>query len=551
MFSSPGDHEAPRPPITAASQSESECPLQESKEISYSNSDLPPASTGQYIDSMLLYVVVLCLVIAMFLVSLDTTIISTAIPLITDEFNSTADVGWYGAAFLLGSTLTQALWGKLYAFFNIKWTYLFSLFTFELGCLLCGLCQNSSTLIVGRAIVGIGGSGIGSGIYTIIGVCVPPGRRPMLIGVTGLALLLAIFTGPVVGGEFASNMSWRWCFWINPPAGGVTFAVVLLLFRTPSVSANTKVSAKEILLQLDLLGMVKLTSALICFFLALEWGISKSWHNQDVIGCLVGFVLLMGMFIRNEIFWNDRALIPRRLLLKRGVAVNLVFSFLVGGAYFMVLYYMPIYFQIVKGSSAADSGMRTLPLIMSAAVMAVIGAIGLGISGYPAPFLLAGGILISVGAGLLYTLDLATQPKLWISYQILAGLGIGVSLQVPMIMNQAAVDTSDMSTVTSTTLFFKCLGASMFMQVGRTIFLDKVKRNLEMASVAHVDPNQLLWGSLLARHDLDPESIIGLRTAYMAGLKDVFLLVVALAGLATLFTPLMGRYKMDTARLRL
>ncbi|KNG91013.1 efflux pump antibiotic resistance protein [Aspergillus nomiae NRRL 13137] len=551
MFSSPGDPKVSTPPTTATSRGESDCPLHESKEVNHSNPDSSSGPVEQYIDGLLLHVIVLCLAVAMFLVSLDTTIISTAIPLITDEFNSTADVGWYGAAFLLGSAVTQAPWGKLYGFFNIKWTYLLSLLTFELGSLLCALSHNSPTLIIGRAIAGVGGSGIGSGIYTIIGVCVPPRRRPMLIGITGLAFLLASFAGPVIGGEFASHVSWRWCFWINLPIGGATFAAILCFFRTPSVPTNKKASWKEIIFQLDPLGMVTLTGALLCFLLGLEWGISKSWHNPDVIGCLVGFPLLMGLFIANEFFWNDRAMIPRRLLLKREVTINLAFIFLVAGAFFTLLYYMPIYFQAVKGNSAEESGIRTLPLIVSAGVMAVIGAIGLGITGYPTPFLLAGGILISVGAGLLYTLDLPSPPRLWIPYQILAGLGIGTSLQVPIIMNQATVDAPDMSTMTSMTLFFKCLGASIFMQTGQTIFLDKVKRNLEMTSVADVNPNQLLAGGLLTGQHLDSESSLAIGAAYVEGLKYVFVLVVALSGLATLLALLVGRYKMDTARLRL
>ncbi|KAA8651449.1 uncharacterized protein ATNIH1004_000332 [Aspergillus tanneri] len=401
----------------------------------------------------------------MFLVSLDTTIISTAIPQITDEFKSTADVGWYGAAFLLGSAVTQAPWGKLYGFFNIKWTYLLSLLTFELGSLLCALSHNSPTLIIGRAIAGVGGSGIGSGIYTILGVCVPPRRRPMLIGITGLAFLLASFAGPVIGGEFTSNVTWRWCFWINLPIGGATFAVILFLFRSPSPPANMKTSGKEIIFQLDILGIITLTGALLCFLLGLEWGVGKSWHNKDVIGCLIGFPILAGLFITNELFWDDRAMIPR--------------------------------------------------------------------------------------AGLLYTLDLVTPPKLWIPYQILAGIGIGASLQVPIIMNKATVDASDMSTMTSMTLFFKCLGASIFMQTGQTIFLDKVKRNLEMASVANASPNQILTGGLLSGQDTDSESSTGFRAAYLGGLKDVFVLVVALSGLATFLALLVGRYKMDIARLRL
>lgn len=551
MFSDPSDLTPSKPPTTATSQGDSESPLHELKDVDQADTDIDPDTTEKYIDGVLLHVIVLCLAVAMFLVSLDTTIISTAIPQITDEFNSTADVGWYGAAFLLGSAVTQAPWGKLYGFFNIKWTYLLSLLLFELGSLLCALSHNSPTFVIGRAIAGIGGSGIGSGIYTIIGVCVPPKTRPILVGVTGLAFLLASFAGPVIGGEFTSNLTWRWCFWINVPIGGATFAVILVLFRPPFRHANGGASAKEIILQLDILGVITLTGALLCFLLSLEWGVSKSWHDRDVIGCLVGFPILVGLFITNEFFWDDRAMIPRQLLFKKEVTINLIFIFLVAGAFFMLLYYMPIYFQTVKGNSAQDSGIRTLPLIVSAGVMAVFGAIGFGISGYPTPFLVVGAILISVGAGMLYTLNLDTLPRRWIPYQILAGLGIGTALQVPIIMNQATVDASDMSTMTSMTLFFKCLGASIFMQTGQTIFLNKVRRNLEMVAIADVNPNQILTGGLVSKQDIDSASSIGLRTAYLGGLQDVFVLVAALSGLAALLALFVDRYRMDPARLRL
>ncbi|PYI03461.1 efflux pump antibiotic resistance protein [Aspergillus sclerotiicarbonarius CBS 121057] len=551
MSPCPSITKTPGPPTTATSQGKHDFRWNESEETIQADGNLCPTSTEEYMDGVLLHVIMLCLSVAMFLVSLDTTIVSTAIPQITDEFRSTGDVGWYGSAFLLGSAVTQAPWGKLYGFFNIKWTYLVSLLTFELGSLLCALSHKSATLIIGRAIAGVGASGIGSGIYTIIGVCAPPRRRPLLVGVTGLAFLLASVAGPVVGGVFTTKVSWRWCFWVNLPIGGATFLIILCFFRTPSETAPVKASWKEILFHLDLLGMATLTGALLCFLLGLQWGVSNSWHNRDVIGCLVGFPLLMGLFVTNEIFWDSRAMIPRPLLLKRSVVFNLAFTFLVGGAFFVLLYYMPIYFQAVKGNSAADSGIRTLPLIVSAGVTAVFGAIGLGVTGYPAPFLLVGGILISVGGGLLYTLDLTTPPRLWIPYQILAGIGIGASLQVPIIMNQTTVEASDMSTMTSMTLFFKCLGASVFMQAGQAIFLDTIKQKLTMLSMADVSASQILAGGLLTGQDIGLGSSRGVLTAYVFGLKDVFVLVVALSGLATLLALPVGRDKMDTTRFRI
>lgn len=533
------------------SQSESKFASLTCTDITPDSASPKPPSGEEYLSGLRLHIITLSLAITMFLVSLDTTIISTAVPQITHDFKSTAEVGWYGSSFLLGSAVTQAPWGKVYAYLPLKLVYLVSLGLFEVGCLICAVSHNSSTLIVGRAIAGVGGSGIGSGIFTMIGVCFAPRKRPILIGIIGLAFLLASFVGPVVGGAFTSHLTWRWCFWINLPVGGWTFLLVLFAFRTPSFAAPPRVPWKEALLQLDPAGVVLLTGTLLCFLLALEWGVSRSWDHPDVIGCLVGFLLLAGLFLANEIYQDDRAMVPRGFFLQKALSISLAFIFLAAGAFFTLLYYIPIYFQAVEGVSAAESGIRTLPLVISAGLMAIVGAILLGVTGYPAPFMVLGGILICVAAGLLYTLDVTAQSRFWIPYQILAGLGIGTCLQVPIIYNQASVATADMPTMTATTLFSKCLGASIFMQVGQAIFLSRVKQQFTSVPGIELSSDQILAAGLLVGEDSGSQALAGVSSAYLHGLRDVYVLVVAVSALATLLALFMGRERMVPVRLQI
>ena len=172
--------------------------------------DLSRIATADYPRAFQLAFIVVALVLSIFLVSLDMTIVATAIPRITDEFHSLNDVGWYGSAFFLTVASFQSTWGKAYKYFPLKPTFLLSIGIFEIGSLICGVAQNSITLIVGRAIAGMGGAGIASGAYTIIAFAVPPAQRPAFTGVLGAVYGCASVIGPLLGGVFTSHATWRW-----------------------------------------------------------------------------------------------------------------------------------------------------------------------------------------------------------------------------------------------------------------------------------------------------------------------------------------------------
>jgi MFS family permease len=318
--------------------------------------------------------------------------------------------------------------------------------------LLLGVAPSSLALIIGRAITGVGGAGISSGAFTIIALSAPPKQRPAYIGILGASYGIAAAIGPLVGGAFTSNVTWRWCFYINIPIGGLAAGIILLFYRAPPPLPFLGVPFKEKLLQMDLGGTLLLVSAMVCYVLALQWGgISLPWSDSKVIGTLVGFGILLIVYGIVQWRQKERAAMIGRLF-RRNVVITMIYIDLLAGTFFLLVYYLPIYFQVVSGVSAAQSGIRNLPLILAQSVATVVSGVSLSKYAYPQPFLLAGAVLTAIGSGLLYTLEINTGSGKWIGYQLLAGIGIGWCFQVPVVTAQASVNPEDLPSVTAMVL---------------------------------------------------------------------------------------------------
>ena len=242
------------------------------EDVNAHTAELTPAETNHEYPTGLRFALVLSSVyITIFLVSLDRLIVTTAIPAITNEFDSLPDVGWYGSAYLLTSCAFQLLFGKLYRFYPIRAVYAISVLLFEIGSALCGAAPSSVAFILGRAIQGVGSAGIFSGGIVVIVYAVPLHRRPFWQGMIGAVFGVSSVLGPLVGGAFTSNVTWRWCVYINPPLGGVALAIILFLPRTPT-PPETNAPTKTKLSQLDAPGTLALLPAVVSILLALEWG---------------------------------------------------------------------------------------------------------------------------------------------------------------------------------------------------------------------------------------------------------------------------------------
>jgi len=284
---------------------------------------------SEYPKGMRFWSIVMALILSIFLASLDLTIISTAIPTITDQFQSLADVGWYASALFLPVAATQSMWGKAFKYFSVKLVFMFSIFIFEVGSLICGVAPNSETFIAGRAITGAGVAGTFSGCYIIIAFSTSPKTRPAMTSILGATYAVASIVGPLIGGAFTNGVSWRWCFYINLPFGGLAAAAILFSFRPPRAAAPVKASLKEKFIQMDILGTALIMVSVVCYLLALQWGgIAKVWSNAGVVGCLVGFGLLAIAFAVNEWWMGEKALVHPTYLRHRTVMSGCLYSFL-------------------------------------------------------------------------------------------------------------------------------------------------------------------------------------------------------------------------------
>ena len=347
---------------------------------------------------------------------------ATAIPKITDEFHSLDDVAWYGSAFFMCVGGFQSTWGKAYKYFPLKTIFLLAIFIFELGSLICGVAPSSKVLIVGRAMAGLGAAGIGSGAFTLIAFTASPKVRPMFTAFIGSSYGIASVVGPLVGGAFTDDITWRWCFYINLPIGGLSALIILFYFQAPKAATPAQASWQEKIIQMDPIGTVFIMGGVISYILALQYGgTTYPWKSSMVIGLLVGFVLIFAAFGVWEWFMGDRAMISRRLMKSRNVFVPSMFIFLFSGAYFVVVYYLPIYFQSIDGVDPTMSGVHNLPLIISVTLGIIASGVFITHDGHAAPLWSLARPWLPSGSGLLYSLNIGTSTGKWIGYQIVIG----------------------------------------------------------------------------------------------------------------------------------
>ncbi|KZP14861.1 MFS general substrate transporter [Athelia psychrophila] len=488
---------------------------------------------AEYPKGLALGLLTLGLCLTTFVIALDTTIIATVIPHITTVFDSLGDVGWYGSSYLLTTTSLQPIFGKIYVNFNVKYIYLFALVLFEVGSVICATAVNSPMLIVGRAIAGAGASALFSGGMNIIGFSVPLRQRPIYVAFLSSMFGIASVVGPLLGGALTDKVSWRWCFWINLPIGGVAFVTIVAFFKPPKRKVSS-LTLREKILELDLLGALFLITAIVCLLLALQWGgTTYAWGDTKIFGLFIGFGLLISCFIFVQFKLQDKAMIPPRIFLhQRTILVSALFSTLFSMAMYTHIFYLPFYFQAVKGTTAEGSGIHIIPYLFSVTLSSIAVGASITVFGPYVPFMWAGAAIFTVGCGLIHTLQLGSGPAKWIGYQLLAGIGAGSAVQVPFLAVQVVLDPKDLPVGNAVVMFFDSLGGAISISLAQSIFSNALAKELPKYAPG-VSVAQVVGAGATGLRKLGLGSALGgVLVAYEKALEETFILPIAAAGLA-------------------
>jgi EmrB/QacA subfamily drug resistance transporter len=413
------------------------------------------------------------LAMAIFLAALDQTIVSTATPVITRDLHSFSDFSWISTAYLLTSTALQPLYGKFSDIFGRKSVTLFAIFTFELGSLLCAVSQNINMLIAARAIAGIGGAGLFSMVFIVISDVVNPRDRGKYQGIVGAMFGLASIAGPLLGGAFTENVSWRWCFYINLPLGAITVVVVVLFLNIPYTPSRTR----EKLARIDYFGVLTLVPGITCMLLATAWGGSTyAWNSGQVIALYIvsGFLILA--FVLVEIYVAKEPLLPMKLFTIRNFVLCSIISFVLGYCLLGSTIYLPVYFQEARGYSPTSSGLRILPLAIGLVLMSIMSGGLIARTGVYAVFPIIGMALCTLGMGMQSLLKVDSNFGQMVGLLIPTGVGLGLCLQSILLAVQACVPLSAIAVGTASVQFFRNIGAVVGVAVNGAIMNNQLAR---------------------------------------------------------------------------
>ncbi|KAI8161523.1 Efflux pump aflT [Colletotrichum sp. SAR 10_65] len=492
----------------------------------------------EYATGLGLVCIVAGLTLAVFCLSLDRTILATAIPTITTEFKSLGDVAWYGTSFPLATCCFQLMFGKLFAELRVTWVFLAALGIFEVGSIVCGAAPNSLALIIGRAISGIGCAGMLSGVFIIIALSFPVQKRPIYTGMIGGMAGIAEIIGPTIGGALTDNASWRWCFWINLPLGAVTAVMVILFVKPPKKTGETK-AIGPLLKSMDPLGNALLMPLMVCFLLALQWGGTVyAWSNWRIILCLCLFGVLLIVWLYVQYRRGDEATLPVRLMRQRSVASGTLFMLGTNGTVFVIVYYVSFWFQAVKDVTAEQSGINFLASSLSVSVSSIASGFLVSKIGYWVPQMVSSTVLLSVACGLIYRYNLETSTAYWAGTLVMFGLGVGQGMQMPLSAVQTVLKGADIALGTSVLLLAQTLAGIIMLAIAQNLFQSTLLKELTN-KVQQVDAKVIIdhgaYGlKSMATEKYGAEAATAVLKAYNEALRSTFLLSIVLACLTLL-----------------
>jgi len=478
------------------------------------------------------------LMLGMFLAALDQSIVSTALPTIVGDFHSLNRLTWVVTAYLLTSTVSAPLYGKISDLYGRKHIFQFAIVVFLVGSVLAGLSQNMDQLIAFRAVQGIGAGGLIVLAMAIVGDVVPPAQRGRYQGYFGAVWGISSISGPLVGGFLVDHASWRYIFYVNIPIGAIALVVTSMVLRDRTARTRHKI---------DYLGSLILLVGVSALLLVTTLGGSPQgypWLSPQIIGMTVAGIGLIIVFLFRERYAPE-PIVPLRLFRERVFSVANATGFIVGVAMFGAIIYLPVYLQVVRGVSPTTSGLMLLPIMVGLFTASIgSGQIIVRIGRYKI-FPIIGTALMTVGVGLFSTLTIHTSYFVTSAFMLLTGFGLGLVMQVLILAVQNGVDYKDLGTATSLSAFFRSMGGAFGTALLGAILNDRLVGNLTRALPPSVRPQvheiaREIVGSPAQLKLLPPTIHAAATIAYVHTIDTVFLIatpVVALAFLLSLALP--------------
>ena len=470
------------------------------------------------------------LMTGMLLAALDQTIVSTALPTIVGDLGGLQHLSWVVTAYLLASTASTPLYGKISDLYGRKPVFRFAIIVFLIGSALAGMSTQMWELIVARGIQGLGAGGLMALAFAIIGDVIPPRERGRYQGYFGAVFAISSVAGPLLGGFFVEHLSWHWIFFINIPLG-----LVALLVTDRALHGLKHVRREH---SIDYLGAALLVTGVSTLLLGMVRGREVGWGSPEIVGWLGIGIVMSGTFI----WWESRAaepILPLRLFHNRIFSVSSAIGFSIGFAMFGAIVFLPVYLQIVRGVSPTQSGLELLPLMVGLLVASIVSGRRITTTGRYKRFPIAGTAITAVGLAALSTLGSDTPYWRTSLFMLTLGVGIGLVMQVIVLAMQNSVDPKDMGVATSSATFFRSLGGTFGTALFGTVLANRLASELAQrlppAALHGVDPSKLT-GSPQVIAALPPAIREPVVSSFVSALSTVFVSAVPIVVLAFALT---------------
>ncbi|KAF9892910.1 hypothetical protein FE257_000502 [Aspergillus nanangensis] len=425
-------------------------------------------SQAQKLGKKKIFIVMFALCMVLFLAALDMTIVSTALPVMAAHFHaSESGYSWMASSYMLANAACVPLWGKISDIWGRKPILLLANFVFLVASLICALSTNLAMMLAGRAIQGVGGGGIIVLANISVSDLFSVRERPMYYGLFGSTWAIAGALGPIIGGAFTTSVTWRWCFWLNLPIGGVSFFILVFFLKIENGKTPLIAGLKAI----DWTGTLLILGGTVMFLFGLEFGgASYPWASATVICLIVFGILTWVIAMINEWKFARYPVIPLRLFQNWHNVTVLFVCFCHSFVFISGAYYLPLYFQTVLLASPIMSGVYVLPNVLALSVTSAATGFIMKKTGRFRELIIGGMLFMAIGYGLFIDLKpYASWPRI-IIYQIIGGIGTGPNFQAPLVALQANIHPSDVATATSTFGFLRQTSAAIAIVLGTVVY---------------------------------------------------------------------------------